>query len=311
MLFSAEKRFYTMKHKQSSLFVLLTAFAFGTMEIALKIAGNAFTALQLTFLRFLIGGLILLPFALKDLKRRAYHLTPGDWVYLLALGVVNICFSMTLFQIGVMMTNASLAAVIISINPVFTMLFAHFIVHDYFTRKKAVVLILSLIGLVIVANPENLLHGNGVQGVLIVLAASIGFGFYTALGKKRVNQIGGLAQNSFSFLLGSVVEFLILLFRGEPILSGITVHSVWVLLYVGVVVTGFGYVCYMKAIELSNPSTASIAFFIKPIVAIALSALILSEPITWNVIAGTLLILIGCLYNLKQSSKTEQQTLSE
>ena len=245
------------------------------------------------------------------MKRRAYHLTPGDWVYLLALGVVNICFSMTLFQIGVMMTNASLAAVIISINPVFTMLFAHFIVHDYFTCKKAVVLILSLIGLVIVANPENLLHGNGVQGVLIVLMASIGFGFYTALGKKRVNQIGGLAQNSFSFLLGSVVEFLILLFRGEPILSGITVHSVWVLLYVGVVVTGFGYVCYMKAIELSNPSTASIAFFIKPIVAIALSALILSEPITWNVIAGTLLILIGCLYNLKQSSKTEQQTLSE
>lgn len=300
-----------MKHKQSYLFVLLTAFAFGTMEIALKIAGNAFTALQLTFLRFLIGGLILLPFALKDLKRRAYHLTPGDLVYLLALGVVNICFSMTLFQIGVMMTNASLAAVIISINPVFTMLFAHFIVHDYFTRKKAVVLILSLIGLVIVANPENLLHGNGVQGVLIVLAASIGFGFYTALGKKRVNQIGGLAQNSFSFLLGSVVEFLILLFRGEPILSGITVHSVWVLLYVGVVVTGFGYVCYMKAIELSNPSTASIAFFIKPIVAIALSALILSEPITWNVIAGTLLILIGCLYNLKQSSKTEQQALSK
>lgn len=300
-----------MKHKQSYLFVLLTAFAFGTMEIALKIAGNTFTALQLTFLRFLIGGLILLPFALKDLKQRAYRLTPGDWGYLLALGVINICFSMTLFQIGVMMTNASLAAVIISINPVFTMLFAHFIVHDYFTRKKAVVLILSLIGLVIVANPENLIHGTGVQGVLTVLAASIGFGFYTALGKKRVNQIGGLTQNSFSFLLGSVVEFLILLFRGEPILSGITVHSVWVLLYVGVVVTGFGYVCYMKAIELSNPSTASITFFIKPIVAIALSALILSEPITWNMVVGTLLILIGCLYNLRQSSKSEPQALSE
>ena len=297
-----------MKHKQSYLFVLLTALAFGTMEIALKIAGNAFTALQLTFLRFLIGGLILLPFALKDLKRRAYHLTPVDWGYLLALGVVNICFSMTLFQIGVMMTKA---AVIISVNPVFTMLFAHFVVHDYFTRKKAVVLVLSLIGLVIVSNPENLLHGNGVQGVLTVLAASIGFGFYTPPGKKRVNPIGGLTQNSFSFLLGSVVEFLILLFRGEPILSGITVHSVWVLLYVGVVVTGFGYVCYMKAIELSNPSTASITFFIKPIVAIALSALILSEAITWNTIVGTLLILMGCLYNLKQSAKAAQQPLSE
>ena len=291
-----------MKQKQSYLFVLLTAFAFGTMEIALKIAGNDFTSLQLTFLRFLIGGLILLTFALKDLKRRAYHLTLSDWGYLLALGVINICFSMTLFQVGVMMTNAILAAIIISINPVFTMLFAHFLVHDYFTRQKAVVLLLSLVGLVVVANPAQLIHGTGVQGVLTVLAASMGFGFYTALGKKRIHQIGGLAQNSFSFLLGSGAECLILLAAGEPILNGITVHSMAVLLYVGIVVTGFGYVCYMKAIELSNPSTASIAFFIKPIVAITLSALILSESITWNVIAGTLLILAGCIYNLKHAS---------
>lgn len=295
-----------MKQKQSYLFVLLTALAFGTMEIALKIAGNAFSSLQLTFLRFLIGGLILLPFALRDLRQRTCHFTLSDWVYLLALGIINICFSMTLFQIGVMMTNASLAAIIISINPVFTMIFAHFLVHDYFTKQKAVVLILSLAGLVIVANPATFLHGTGVQGILTVLAASIGFGFYTALGKKRINRIGGLAQNSFSFLLGSLVEFLILLGRGEPIFSGIHLQNLGVLLYVGVVVTGFGYVCYMKAIELSNPSTASIAFFIKPVVAITLSALILSEPITWNVIVGTLLILIGCVYNLKKSSATPQ-----
>lgn len=291
-----------MKYKQSYLLILLTAFAFGTAEIALKLAGNAFTALQLTFLRFLIGGLILLPFALKDLKRRAYHLTLGDWGYLFALGVINICFSMTLFQIGVMMTNASLAAIIISTNPVFTMLFAHFIVHDYFTRKKAIVLLLSLIGLVIVANPANLIQGIGVQGMLIVLAASIGFGIYSALGKRRIHQIGGPAQNSFSFLLGSVVEFLVLLITDEPILSNITVHSIGILLYIGVVVTGLGYGCYMKAIELSTPSAASTAFFIKPIVAIVLSALILSEAVTWNIILGTLLILASFLYNLRQSS---------
>ncbi len=291
-----------MKQKQSYPFVLLTAFAFGTMEIALKIAGDAFTSLQLTFLRFLIGGLILLPFALNNLHHRSYRLTLGDWGYLLLLGVVNICFSMTLFQIGVMMTNASLAAIIISINPVFTMLFAHFLVYDHFTKQKAVVLILSLMGLIIVSNPENLIHGTGIHGVLIVLLASIGFGFYTALGKKRIDKIGGLTQNSLSFLLGSGVEFLILLGKGEPIFSGITIHTVGVLLYVGIVVTGLGYVCYMKAIELSNPSTASIAFFIKPVVAITLSAVILSESITWNVIVGTLLILIGCAYNLTKAS---------
>ena len=47
--------------------ILLTAFLFGTMEVALKIGGTSFAPLQMNFLRFLIGGLILFPLALKDL----------------------------------------------------------------------------------------------------------------------------------------------------------------------------------------------------------------------------------------------------
>ena len=99
---------------------------------------------------------------------------------------------------------------------------------------------LSLVGLVVVAKP-GAAHPRYRCEVLTVLAASMGFGFYTALGKKHIHQIGGLAQNSFSFLLGSGAECLILLAAGEPILNGITVHSMAVLLYVGIVVTSFGY----------------------------------------------------------------------
>ena len=75
-----------MEIAKKYIWVVLTAFAFGTMEIALKIGGGDFTALQLTFLRFLIGGLFLLPFAVHDLKKRAYHLTKKDFGYLCLLG---------------------------------------------------------------------------------------------------------------------------------------------------------------------------------------------------------------------------------
>ena len=43
-------------------FVVLTAFLFGTMEVACKVAGNQLDPFQLTFIRFAIGGLILLQF---------------------------------------------------------------------------------------------------------------------------------------------------------------------------------------------------------------------------------------------------------
>ncbi|MBO4351580.1 MAG: DMT family transporter [Proteobacteria bacterium] len=280
------------------IWVLLTALAFGTMEIALKIGGSAFTALQLTFLRFLIGGLFLLPFAIHDLKKRQYHLTKRDFGFITMLGLINIVISMTLFQLSVMHTNANLAAVLISFNPMFTMIFAHFVANERFTRKKGLVLAICIFGLILVANPFNLASGNEPIGIMMGLGASIAFGLYTALSKRCVGRLGGMTVNSLSFLTGAVMELIVLLAMGQPVISGINADTIGVLLYVSFVVTGFGYFCFMRAIERTGASSASYAFFIKPLIAIGLAAIILSEAITWNIIVGSLIILGGCIFNV-------------
>ena len=280
------------------IWVLLTALAFGTMEIALKIGGSAFTALQLTFLRFLIGGLFLLPFAIHDLKKRQYHLTKRDFGFITLLGFVNIVISMTLFQLSVMHTNANLAAVLISFNPMFTMIFAHFVANERFTRKKGIVLAVCIFGLILVANPFNLASGNEPSGIMMGLGASIAFGLYTALSKRCVGRLGGMTVNSLSFLTGAVMELIVLLAMSQPVIAGINTDTIGVLLYVSFVVTGFGYFCFMRAIERTGASSASYAFFIKPLIAIGLAALILSEAITWNIIVGSLIILAGCIFNV-------------
>ena len=287
------------------IWVLGTAMAFGTMEIALKIGGDAFSALQLTFLRFLIGGLFLLPFAIRDLKKRHYSLTKKDFGYLCLLGFVNIVISMTLFQLSVMNSNANLAAVLISINPLFTMIFAHFIVNEKFTVKKGIVLAICMFGLVLVANPFDLAEGNTVEGILMGLGASIAFGLYTALSKRCVGRIGGMTVNSASFLTGASLELLILLLMDEPIISGINPDYIGVLLYVGFVVTGFGYFCFMRSIEKAGATTASYAFFIKPIIAMILASIILNEVITWNIILGIAIIVCGCFYNVYKPKPKE------
>ncbi|MGE4549708.1 MAG: DMT family transporter [Intestinibacillus sp.] len=280
-------------------YVVMTAFLFGTMEVSLKVAGSGFDALQLTFLRFAIGGLVLLPFAVADLRKRQVRLSAGDWGYLLTLGVICIPFSMALFQIGIMRIHANLAAIIISANPVFTMLFAHVLTEDKFTSKKAVVLLLSVAGLVIVADPRTLLSGSGdAAGLLAAMAGSVSFGLYTAYGKRRVSRIGGMAQNSFSFLLGSAVLLAFLLASGRPVVQGVTPATLPLLLYLGLFVTGLGYFCFLRAIAVSGPSTASLAFFLKPIIAVALAAVLLQEPVTVNVIMGVALLLLGSAFNL-------------
>jgi drug/metabolite transporter (DMT)-like permease len=294
---------------KSYLSIFFAAFFFATMEVVSKIVGFKMNAMQLIFLRYFIGGVFLLPFALHDFRKRQNVFTKSDWLYLLLLGIVLICVSMTLAQLGIMRINANLAAVIACMTPVFTMLSAHVIGIEGFTRRKALALLLDIVGLVIFADPAKILSGNSsVVGILISLGGAMAFGLYSALGKKRVEKIGGMCQNSFSFLLGSGILLVILLATGTPVIKGVGADNIWPILYLGIFVTGVAYVCYSKAIELSGPSIASVTFFIKPVLAPIIACIILSEAITVNVIVGVLFVLAGSVVNLTGGKKTLQDS---
>ena len=45
------------------------------MEVALKLISGQFNPIQLNFSRFLVGGLVLIPFAVRELKSAAGSLT--------------------------------------------------------------------------------------------------------------------------------------------------------------------------------------------------------------------------------------------
>ena len=51
-------------------FILLATLFFSSMEVALKTVAYDFHPMQLNCTRFLIGGLLLLPFGLKSLKKK-------------------------------------------------------------------------------------------------------------------------------------------------------------------------------------------------------------------------------------------------
>ncbi len=297
-------------NKKSILCVVLTAFCFGTMEAASKLGGLSFNPIQLVFLRFALGGLLLLPLAIADLKKRSCKLTVSDFVYLLILGIVCIG-SMALMQIGLRSIDANVASIIISMNPLFTMIFARFIVGEAFTRRKALVLAISFIGLLIVIDPRKLITGGlNARGLFITLLAAAAFGLYTAMGKKRLARIGGMAQNALTFLFGDVALLIVMLLTGIPVVQGITLQSLPVMLYLGIVVTAAGYYFFVKAIALAGPSNASIAFFIKPVLAPLVALVLLGEPITVNFVIGVVFILLGSYLKMLPEKPVKQEELA-
>ena len=126
------------KNKISYVFLIIALVSFSTYEVVSKTIVGAINATQLTFIRFLVGGLFLLPFAISHIRKHQIRLNKNDWIQVLLLGVINVTFSMNLIQIGYRYTNANLSAIIISANPIFVALFSSVLLKERLTLKKIV-----------------------------------------------------------------------------------------------------------------------------------------------------------------------------
>lgn len=282
--------------------VLLTAFIFGTMEVALKIGASTMDPFQLTYLRFAIGGLILLPFGMAEIRKRRIHLTTGDYLELAVIGTVGVVISMVLFQLGVMSSNASTASVLFCVNPFFTIIFAHYFGGEPMNRTKLLIIGIALVGILFMLRPWDIQEGNTPQGMAMMLIAALFFGVYTVMGKKSVQKIGTMAQTSISFLFGALILMLVTLLLGRPVIAGIT-DNIPIILYTGVLVTGVGYFFYFKSIELAGAATGAFAFFLKPAIAPIIAVIVLREHILWNTFIGIALILAASLLNILLQKK--------
>lgn len=272
------------------LYILLSAIAFTTFEPVAKLLGGTISSLPLTMLRFAIGGLVLLPAAIYQIKKYNIKIYKKDFLNFTLLGILCICFSMALMQVGLLYTKASSAAIIFSSNPVFTVIFAHLILNEKMNRKKALALLISMAGVFCTLNFSNGIQG--IAGLAIVFVSAISFSLYTVLMKKLLSRLPAVVNNAFVFLIGSFILYFILLFTKERTIH-IESRSILPLLYLGVVVSGLGYLFYFNAMKKGGAKAAATVFLIKPVLVPIFAFIIVKESIRLMTIVGIILVITG------------------
>lgn len=273
--------------------LILTILLFSTFEVTSKTLSPHLGPTQITFTRFLIGGLVLLPFALLRLRRKHIRLTARDFGKFAVLGIVNIVVSMGLIQLGLVYTNASVCAVLFSINPLFVTLFARFILGERITAQKIIGLSLGILGIVVLFVDSLAQKTSTALGLGLILASSVCFSFYTVLGKKIITKdVDSLIVTTFSFLIGSVAMLPVQLALGVPLFPDVA-PVVPQLLYMSVIVTGLAYVTYFEGLSRLEAGAGSTLYFAKPALAALLAALILHERVGANLVVGIVVIAAG------------------
>lgn len=298
----------TVKYLAGLLFAILM---FSTFEVASKSMHGNITSFQLTFYRFLIGGIILIPFAVREIKKRGIHFTAKDHVINFLMGFLLVFASMAVTQIGLQMSSASLTAIIFSSNPLFISLFSAIILKEKLTKGKVIGLFLGILGLFVTCSHVFTMSfdvdSSFIIGVLLIFLGMIIFSLYTVLNKPRVKKYGSITCTTLSSIYGaiSIIPLLIVIGMKDGINSfAFNFSLIWPqFLFVAFFVTGIAYYFYFDALSNLDTAISSMSFFIKPPLASFMCFLLLHEEITVNSIIGIIIIFIAVFISMKFGSQ--------
>ena len=299
------------RSRSGYIFIVLCAVIFSTMEVMLKTVHGVFAPMQITCLRFLVGGVLLIPFAVRSIRKKNAVLTRKDLGFFACAGFLCVVIAMSLYQMSVTYTRASIVAVIFSCNPIFVTVLAHFLLHEEIHKNHVIALILELTAALIIIDP---IHASlDPTGALLAILSAAMFSFYSVFGKKRTPRFGGIAVTCLSFLFGATELVALLLFGRTaagaslygalglkifidvPLFENIPLSALPALLYICCINSAAGFVCHMMAMEKTSAQEASLIFFLKPIIAPIFALIFLKEEIPLNMIVGIVCFLAGSL----------------
>jgi drug/metabolite transporter (DMT)-like permease len=281
-----------MRLKEWSAFWLL-GLVWGSSFLWIKIAVGFMGPLAVAAFRQLIGVLGLL--VVMRIQRQPF---PRDWPTLRAyviLGVLQSAVPFALIAWGETRIDSGLAAILNGTMPLFTILIAHFWLHDdKMTPARLAGLIVGFGGVLVLGSrdlgPEGF-HGTA-WGQLAVLIATLSYAVASTFSRRHLRNQPPLLQATMVVLVGDVI-----LWSSVGIAEPLHLPAAalpWIALaWLGLLGSCLAYLLYFYLINAWGPTRASLVTYVFPVIGLILGIAFLGERVDWHLVLGSLLVVSG------------------
>ncbi len=288
------------KELTGHLFAAAAIVVWGTTFISTKVLLRYISPVEILFLRFSIGFLMLLvmyPHRLR-VKDKKHEL------YFAAAGLCGITLYYLLENIALTYTFASNVGVIIAAAPFFTAIFAHLLLDGEKLRLRFFVgFAVAIAGISLIGFNGTQLQLNPAGDVLAVLAAAA-WAIYSVLLRK----ISGFRYNAIQstrwvFLYGLIFMIPALFIFGVDLTFEVFAEPAVILniLFLGLGASALCFVAWSSAVNTLGAVKTSVYIYMVPVITVVTSAIILNENITVMAVAGTALTLAGLFISEQRS----------
>lgn len=281
--------------------LLLLAVIWGSSFILMKKGmfnenGDAiFSAPQVATLRILIASLVLLPFAIRSLRKLRVR---KDFTILLVVGLSGNLLPAFLFTYAQTGISSGLSGMLNSFTPVFTLIIGTLLFRVRVSNTKIIGSFIGLIGIVLlILLGKNSAISGDFKPILAVICATFLYGLSLNLIKHKLSAFKPIEITSLSFttlLIPSIIGFF---YFGTPktiLYHNDASHALIFITILAVIGTAMAVFLFNGIIKISSALFASSVTYFIPIVAVIIGFLT-KEKITSNQIMAMIIILLGVL----------------
>lgn len=275
-------------------FVLL-ALIWGTSFFFIKIGLRTLQPLTLVALRLLIGAVAAL--VLMAQQRVAFPRGWGLWRHFMFMGVINTGLPFVFFtwsEAGPRGIDSSLASILNSLTPLFTILLAGFITRsETVTRGKLLGLGLGFSGVVLIMGRNWQGDYGGQAQMTAAILAALCYAISSIYARRYLRGVHPVALTTAQLLAATALLWLAVLGLEPLEASRITGPTLGALLWLGVLGSALAYVLYFYILSRWGATRATLVTYVLPLVGVAAGVLVLQERLDALVILGGGLILAG------------------
>ncbi len=264
--------------------------------IATKLAYAAFAPVQLGAVRTVTAVIMFRVIRLFSGEKEV--LKKEDRLKAVASGFFGLTLYFTVENLGVSMTTASNAALIVASFPAVTMSLEFIIFHNKPTVQKICGVMMALAGVAVLTQVTVEGSPKSLIGNLLLFGAGIVWAFYNFISRKLMEDYSAVTLTYYQMLAGSVLFLPFVIVEGaEYHVPGIVPLGALIYLSAGCSVAAF--MLYNTGLRKLSAGVSVSLMNLVPVFGLLFSVTILHETVTITQIAGGIIVIAGVVLSSK------------
>jgi drug/metabolite transporter (DMT)-like permease len=278
-----------LKPKHWFVFILLGGI-WSSSFLWIKIAVQEVGPITLVAFRVLFG--LLFTIIVVFFQRTQLPRTFKEWFPILLLGISNVAIPFFLISWGEQSIDSAVAAILDATVPLFTIIIAHFALHDdKMTVQKVLGLLIGFVGVVVLMSKDIGQSANPLLGQVAVVLACAFYAGSSVYARRSTANMPGILRSAGPLISSTAVMWLATFFIERPVRIP-QLPITWIaLLWLGVLGSGFAFILNYYLIHEIGPTRTTMVTYLFPLGGVILGVTFLGEKLNWQLLAGAVLII--------------------